>query len=119
MTTGRQAEAGGTEMDDALAALKNKYSFEILCATRTPASAQELSEDIGVPIATCYRRIEELVEAGFLKSEGRQLSEDGRRTNVYRRTVDEVTVDLTGDDPEVSSKERSEAKNRLEDQYDE
>jgi len=114
-----EPEGRSEQLDDLLSPLKNKYSFEILCATRTPASAQELSEEIDVPIATCYRRIEELVEAGFLKTEGRQLSEDGRRTNVYRRTVDEVTVDLTGDRPKVSRKERSEAKNRLEDQFEE
>lgn len=114
-----KSEGRTDQSEGMLEPLKNKYSFEILCATRTPASAQELSDQIGVPIATCYRRIEELVEAGFLKSEGRQLSEDGRRTNVYRRTVDEVTVDLTGESPAVSRKERSEAKNRLEDQFEE
>jgi len=114
-----QSEGMSDGSEDLLSPLKNKYSFEILCATRTPASAQELSDEIEVPIATCYRRIEELVEAGFLKTVGRELSEDGRRTNVYRRTVDEVTVDLTGDRPNVSRKERSEAKNRLEDQFEE
>jgi predicted ArsR family transcriptional regulator len=120
MSTDRHRGAGAPDQEeDLLSPLKNKYSFEILCATRTPASAQELSDRIDVPIATCYRRIEELVEAGFLKTEGRQLSEDGRRTNVYRRTVDEVTVSLTGDGPEVSRKERSEAKNRLQEQIDE
>jgi predicted ArsR family transcriptional regulator len=119
MSTGRNAPSATNGTGEMLSPLKNKYSFEILCATRTPASAQQLSEEIGVPIATCYRRIEELVEAGLLKSEGRQLSEDGRRTNVYRRTVDEVTVDLTGERPEVSRKERSEAKNRLQEQIEE
>lgn len=113
-----QTQGRYEQLETPLSPLKNKYSFEILCATRTPASAQELSDEIGVPIATCYRRIEELVEAGFLKTEGRHLSEDGRRTSVYRRTVDEVTVDLTGDRPKVSRKERSEAKNRLEDQFE-
>jgi predicted ArsR family transcriptional regulator len=115
----RRTTASDDGTDELLSPLKSKYSFEILCASRTPASAQELSERTGVPIATCYRRIEELVEAGFLKSEGRQLSQDGRRTKVYRRTVDEVTVDLTGDRPVVSRKERSEAKNRLQDKVDE
>lgn len=104
--------------DDPLTTLKNKYSFEILCATQSPASARELSEDLGVPIATCYRRIEELVEAGLLESEGRQLSEEGRRTTVYRRTVDAVTVDLTGDRPEVTGEERPESRNRFEEGFD-
>ncbi|NHN49555.1 helix-turn-helix transcriptional regulator [Halostella sp. JP-L12] len=101
-----------------LAALGSKYSVEILHATRTPTSAQELSDELDVPIATCYRRIEELVDAGLLKCEGRQLSEEGRRTNVYRRTLDELTVDLTCESPTVQRKERSEAKNRIQDQID-
>jgi predicted ArsR family transcriptional regulator len=96
----------GEETPDVLSPLKNKYSFRILCATRTPASARELSEAVDVPIATCYRRIEELVDAGYLEVRGRELSEGGRRTNVYRRTVDEVTVDLTGPVPEVSRTDR-------------
>jgi len=114
---------GRTETDDGgprelLSALGSKYSIEILHATRTPASAQRLSDELGVPIATCYRRIEELVEAGLLECEGRNLSEEGRRTNVYRRTLDEITIDLTRDAPTITRKERSEAKNRLQDQID-
>ena len=99
-----------------LSALGSKYSVEILHATRTPTSAQELSDELDVPIATCYRRIEELVEAGLLQCEGRQLSEEGRRTNVYRRTLDEISIDLTRESPTVERKERSEAKNQIQDQ---
>jgi predicted ArsR family transcriptional regulator len=113
------SEASVDAGDGSLAPLKNKYSFEILCATRRPVSAKELSDEVGVPIATCYRRIEELVEAGLLEAEGRQLSEDGRRTNVYRRTVDAVRIDLTGDRPRVSHEERSEARNHLQEQREE
>lgn len=113
-TDGRHMESG-----DLLSAVGNKYGAAILSATRKPTSAQELSDQLDVPIATCYRRIEELVDAGLLNCEGRQLSEEGRRTNVYRRTLDELTVDFTGDGPSLSRKERSEAKNQLQDQFDE
>ncbi len=78
-----------------LDALGSQYSAEILAAAESPISAQELSDRMDVPIATCYRRIEDLVEAGLLRREGRELSDQGRRTNVYRRTVDELTVDFT------------------------
>lgn len=107
-----------TEADSAtiLAALGNKYSAEILCAAGTPKSAQALSEDIEIPIATCYRRIEELVDAGLLTCEGRQLSEEGRRTNIYRRTLDEIEIDFSDETPAFSRKRRTEAKNRLQDQ---
>ena len=99
-----------------LSALGNKYSAEILCAAGTPKSAQTLSEDIEIPIATCYRRIEELVDAGLLECEGRQLSAEGRRTNIYRRTVDELEVSFSDGAPRLSRKRRTEAKNRLEEQ---
>ncbi|SFB75752.1 Helix-turn-helix domain-containing protein [Halobiforma haloterrestris] len=108
------------EVDSAtvLSALGNKYSAEILCAAGTPKSAQALSEDVEIPIATCYRRIEELVDAGLLTCEGRRLSEKGRRTNIYRRTLDEIEIDFSDDAPECSKKRRTEAKNRLQDQLD-
>lgn len=102
-----------------LSALGSKYSAEILCAAGTPKSAQALSEDIEIPIATCYRRIEELVDAGLLTCEGRQLSDEGRRTNIYRRTLDEIEVDFSETRPQFSRKRRTEAKNRLQDQLQE
>ncbi len=104
------------ESNAVLSALGSKYSAEILCAAGTPKSAQALSDDIEIPIATCYRRIEELVEAGLLECEGRQLSEEGRRTNIYRRTLDEIEVDFSDDAPQCSQKRRTEAKNKLQDQ---
>ncbi|WP_435335749.1 ArsR/SmtB family transcription factor [Haloarchaeobius sp. TZWWS8] len=103
---------------DILCTLGNKYSAEILCAAQTPTSAQELSDQVGIPIATCYRRIEELVDAGLLQCEGRQLSNEGRRTNVYRRTLDELAVNFSEPDPAFTRKERSEAKNRLQDKME-
>ncbi|MGM0387109.1 MULTISPECIES: winged helix-turn-helix domain-containing protein [Natrinema] len=109
-----------TEGDSAavLSALGSKYSVEILCAAGTPKSAQALSEDIEIPIATCYRRIEELVNAGLLTCEGRRLSDEGRRTNIYRRTLDEIEIDFSDETPEFSRKRRTEAKNRLQDQLE-
>lgn len=114
------SRGGWTEQRDAdpealLSALGSKYSAEILCAAGTPKSAQALSEDIEIPIATCYRRIEELVDAGLLECEGRTLSNEGRRTNIYRRTLDEIEVDFSADRPQCSQKRRTEAKNRLQD----
>ena len=104
--------------DELLAALGGKYSADILGAARTPTSAQELSDELDIPIATCYRRIEDLADAGLLRCEGRQLSEEGRRTNVYRRTIDRLTLDFTGEGATIDRKTRSEAKNRLQDQLD-
>ncbi|MFC6717688.1 helix-turn-helix domain-containing protein [Natrialbaceae archaeon GCM10025810] len=116
MSRGGWTERNESNSTAVLSALGSKYSAEILCAAGTPKSAQTLSDDIEIPIATCYRRIEELVDVGLLTCEGRRLSEDGRRTNIYRRTLDEIEVDFSGGEPRFSRKRRTEAKNRLQDQ---
>ncbi len=111
----KQTESKSTTI---LSALGSKYSAEILCAAGTPKSAQALSDDIEIPIATCYRRIQDLVDAGLLTCEGRQLSAEGRRTNIYRRTLDEIEVNFSDDHPQFSRKRRTEAKNRIQDQLE-
>ena len=94
--------------------LGNKYNTDILSATTEPKSAQDLSEELDVPIATCYRRIEELTDAKLLELYDRPLSEEHRRVKVYRRNVDQVEIDFQGG-VTVNVTERTEVKNRLDD----
>lgn len=101
------------EPDSALEALGNEYSAEILSAAAEPRSAQEFSELLDVPIATCYRRIEQLTDAGLLTLHDRVLSDGRRRTNVYRREVDEVRVEFDGDGCTLSASERPEVRYEL------
>lgn len=100
----------GTEM---LRVLGNEYSPQILSFAHEPRSAQELSDELGVPIATCYRRIEELTDADLLKHHDRVLSDDHRRVNVYRRSVDEVQVSFGKGSVAVDVEERTQVKNKL------
>jgi len=86
------ASAYGDGDPEVLSAVGEEYSAAILAAADRPRSARELSELLDVPIATCYRRIEALVGAGLLAEEGRTLSDRGRRTTVYRRTVEGVSI---------------------------
>lgn len=100
---------------EVLRVLGNEYNAEILEATNDPHSAQELSEELNVPIATCYRRIDELTEADLLELYDRPLSDEHRRINVYRRNVDEVRVEFEDEGCRVTVQERSEIKNKLDD----
>jgi predicted transcriptional regulator len=103
------------ESDRTLAALGNEYNPEILRAASEPRSAQEFSEMLDIPIATCYRRIEELTGAGLLELHDRVLSDEHRRTNVYRRQIDEITVQFDGQEYSISVTERPEVKTKLDD----
>ncbi|MFC7249148.1 ArsR/SmtB family transcription factor [Halomicroarcula sp. GCM10025324] len=101
---------------DILQTLGNKYSAEILDATDEPVSAQELSDELGIPIATCYRRIDELTEHDLLELHDNILSDDRRRIKVYRRNVDEVCVDFE-EELSVNVEERSEVTNKLDEAW--
>jgi len=101
---------------DILQTLGNKYSAEILNATDEPQSAQELSDELGIPIATCYRRIDELTEHDLLELHDNILSDDRRRIKVYRRNVETIHVDFE-DSLTVNVEERSEVTNKLDEAW--
>lgn len=101
---------------DILQTLGNKYSAEILDATDEPASSQELSDELGIPIATCYRRIDELTEHDLLELHDNILSDDRRRIKVYRRNVEEVRVDFD-EELGVNIEERTEVTNKLDEAW--
>ncbi|MFT4921671.1 MAG: putative ArsR family transcriptional regulator [Haloarculaceae archaeon] len=99
-----------------LQTLGNKYSAEILDATEEPRSAQELSDELDIPIATCYRRIDELTEHDLLELHDNILSDDRRRIKVYRRNVDSIRIDFD-ETLTVDTDERSEVTNKLEEAW--
>lgn len=103
-------------MVDLLRTLGNKYSAEILDATDEPKSAQDLSDQLDIPIATCYRRFDELTEHGLLELHDNVLSDDRRRIKVYRRNVESIEVAF-GDSLVIDVEERSEVTNKLDEAW--
>jgi hypothetical protein len=71
--------------------LGREYSMEILGATERPKSATRLSRSLEIPIATCYRRVDELVSVGLLE-ECEPDGEDAPNATLYRRTSDAVGI---------------------------
>lgn len=71
--------------------LGREYSVQILRATAEPKSAPHLSDTLGIPVATCYRRINELVEVGLLEQCGTSRG-GSNESSVYQRTTDAVGI---------------------------
>ena len=64
------------------------YVMKILAASFTlPQSAQELSLKFSIPIAVCYRKINELETVGLLECVDRILTQQGKRVRRYRSQV--------------------------------
>lgn len=73
----------------------DEYSAQILQLTSPkPMNAIELSDELGIPIAACYRRIRSLKEAGILREEGKVQSAGGKMVSLYRSSVEKAEVTL-------------------------
>lgn len=73
--------------------LADEYNMKILAATSHKAkSARELAFLFDIPMASCYRKIKELLGAGLLSTEGTELSADGKRFKIYRSQIDCITM---------------------------
>jgi predicted ArsR family transcriptional regulator len=107
---------GRMASDELIEVLGNKYNTDILSATTEPKSAQDLSEELDVPIATCYRRIEELTDTDLLSLHDRPLSDEHRRIKVYRRNVDQIEINFENG-VSINVSERSAVKNKLDDAW--
>jgi hypothetical protein len=73
--------------------LGREYSIDILGATEEPRSAANLSDSLGIPIATCYRRVNELAAVGLLEEVPTE-GDDAPRATQYRRTTDAMYVEF-------------------------
>jgi DNA-binding Lrp family transcriptional regulator len=68
--------------------LTDEYAVKILMATvRSARSALQISEQFGIPIAACYRRIRDLEVAGLIICTERRLSRQGKRVCFYQSRV--------------------------------
>ena len=75
--------------------ISDQYSIRILRATLHRAlDAITLSNQLGIPIAVCYRRIKELEKLGFLKKEVRRLTNKGKWVNLYRANLKNAEVKM-------------------------
>ncbi len=75
--------------------ISDQYSIRILRATlHRPLDAITLSNQLGIPIAVCYRRIRELEKLGLLSKEGRKLTSKGKWINLYKANIKNAEVKM-------------------------
>ncbi|WP_207891167.1 winged helix-turn-helix domain-containing protein [Natrarchaeobius oligotrophus] len=100
---------------EVLGSLGKKYSPDILRSAHEPKSAQELSDELDIPVTTSYRRVEVLTELGLLEDDedDREFGEPGRSQTLYRRNVEEIVIRFEEDELEIESKEPDVASQRL------
>jgi DNA-binding transcriptional ArsR family regulator len=68
-----------------LRALGDKFSGKIMrCAGEEARTIEEISSSERIPLSTCYRRMQELVDAGLVVVERIVITGSGKRYATYR-----------------------------------
>ncbi len=75
--------------------LANKYSRTILSLTSIKeCSASQLSEELGIPLATVYRKIKLMESSGLLQHVKTIINLSGNEEKYYRCAIREATVNI-------------------------
>ena len=73
----------------------DKYVSKILLAVhKKPKCAQDISRICDIPIAACYRRINELEKLGFLRCTENRLNIKGKRVRYYLSQIKQLHLFL-------------------------
>jgi predicted transcriptional regulator len=64
----------------------------LLAANDRELTVQEISERLGIPIATCYRKVRALEELGVLKEKSTYMGRDGRIHKFYTSQLESAYV---------------------------
>lgn len=81
--------------DAVLQVLSDEYMRAILCSTISNAKSMvEISNENGIPISTCYRRVHELVNFHLLKTEKTVITSNGKKYETFRSTLRAATITL-------------------------
>jgi hypothetical protein len=83
-------------------AMSDSHTRKIISTTVAKAkSANDLSEELSLPLRSVYRYVEEMCELGLLTGERQALIESGGKYTLYRSMVKSVTVSFEGNRVEV------------------
>ncbi|HTW76423.1 MAG TPA: helix-turn-helix domain-containing protein [Thermoplasmata archaeon] len=80
-----------------LEALGDRWAREILLMLSDgPRSAQEIQVTNRMPQSTLYRKLHELAQIGLIGVQRSVISSDGKRVELYRSLLEELTVEMRG-----------------------
>jgi len=83
-----------TELERIMKVLADSYAIKILTASyNSEKSAIQLSQELNVPIAACYRRIHTLQSLGLL-NEYERTNSKGKKIKYYISEIRRVTIKI-------------------------
>jgi len=84
----------GLSLEKIIKILTDGYAIKILAATtQDKKSAIQLSQELDVPIAACYRRLHLLEKAGFVYSQ-EKITPKGKKMKYYMSKIKRAHIDI-------------------------
>ncbi len=75
--------------------LANQYSRTIISLTSMKeCSASQLSQELGIPLATVYRKLKQMESAGLIRHVKTIINLSGNEEKYYRCAIQEATVHI-------------------------
>ncbi len=82
--------------DALLQSMADEFARKILLSTMSKAKTiHAISQEQGIPISTCYRRVHELISLRLLRIEKTIITESGKRYETFRSTLKDATVNFS------------------------
>lgn len=76
-------------------ALSDAYARRVLAVcVKAAKPVKDISHETGLPLATAYRHVNQLVEAGVLVIERSAMTEDGKKYDLYRSRVRSARIEI-------------------------
>lgn len=78
-------------------ALSDPYARRILAVcVKGSKAVKDISAETGLPLATAYRHVNELVEHGVLIIERSAMTSDGKKYDLYRARIRSARIEIDG-----------------------
>ncbi|MCD6503378.1 MAG: helix-turn-helix transcriptional regulator [Euryarchaeota archaeon] len=78
-------------------ALSDPYVLKILAYSYySPRSIPEMSLELDIPIASCYRKVKLLESLGLMEKVGTKLTIEGKRVALYRSRLSHMAIEMRG-----------------------
>lgn len=90
------ADEEAPDLQEVLDALDDPDCRAIVQVLDEPMTADEISDESGVPLSTTYRKLDLLTEAALLE-EGTEIRPDGQHASQYVLAFEEVVISLDED----------------------